>query len=376
MRNAPERVIPLLWKYRARLNSNDLRIRAVKTWLAGEKSQEDVAMLFHIGVATFRRWTTSYRQSGSVAPKRADHSNHPKKLNEEALQFLRGLLDVGCDATDGEPADRLWEEKGILVSRQTVNRAVNRMGYTRKKKTFIATERTSERVKRLREEYASAMTGVDPERAFFIDETGTTVEMSRDYARSPEGQRVQEGKPRNYGDVITVIGALNLQGLPAVMTIRGATTKEVFQAYVEKVLVPELKPGDQVVMDNLAAHKDRRVREMIEATGARIIFLPPYSPEWNPIELAWSWLKRRLKTAAARTEEGVNNAIAMAMRVIGSEAPRKGSATAAMPLEKLEQRNHPAPLGQTTGVSSGGFGPPTGETEAHDVLASGSHRPM
>jgi transposase len=152
--------------------------------------------------------------------------------------------------------------------------------------------------------------------------------------------------------VITVIGALNLQGLPAVMTIRGGTTKEVFRAHVEKVLVPELKPGDQVVMDNLAAHKDRRVRDMIEAAGAKIIFLPPYSPEWNPIELAWSWLKRRLKTAAARTEEGVNNAIAMAMRVIGSEAPRKGSATAATPLEKLEQRNdsasdggeHPVPV--------------------------------
>ena len=302
--------------------SNDLRIRAVKTWLAGEKSQEDVAMLFDIGVATLRRWTTSYRKSGTVAPKRADHSNHPKKLNEEALQFLRGLLDVGCDATDEELADRLREEKGVHVSRQTVNRAVNRMGYTRKKKTFIATERTSERVKRLREEYAAAMATVDPERAFFIDETGTTVEMSRDYARSPEGQRVQEGKPRNYGDVITVIGALNLQGLPAVMTIRGGTTKEVFQAYVEKVLVPELKHGDQVVMDNLAARRDRKVREMIEATGARIIFLPPYSPEWNPIELAWSWLKRWLKTAAARTEEGVNNAIAMAMRIIGSEAPR------------------------------------------------------
>lgn len=117
--------------------SNDLRIRAVKTWLAGEKSQEDVAMLFHIGVATLRRWTTSYRKSGTVAPKRADHSNHPKKLNEEALQFLRGLLDVGCDATDEELADRLREEKGVHVSRQTVNRAVNRMGYTRKKRRSL-----------------------------------------------------------------------------------------------------------------------------------------------------------------------------------------------------------------------------------------------
>ena len=164
------------------------------------------------------------------------------------------------------------------------------------------------------------MATIDPERAYFIDETGTTVEMARDYARSPQGQRVQEGKPRNYGDVITIIGALSLQGLPAVMTIRGATTKEVFRAYVENVLAPELEPGDQAAMDNLAAHKDRKVRELIEEKGAKVIFLPPYSPEWNPIELAWSWLKRWLKTAAARTEEGVNNA--MAMRVLGPDLPR------------------------------------------------------
>ena len=117
--------------------SNDLRIRAVKTGLAGEKTQEDVATTFHIDVSTLRRWTTSYRQTGSVAPKRADDSMHPRKLNEEALQFLRGLLDVGCDATDEELADRLREEKGIHVSRQTVNRAVNRMGYTRKKRLSL-----------------------------------------------------------------------------------------------------------------------------------------------------------------------------------------------------------------------------------------------
>lgn len=146
--------------------------------------------------------------------------------------------------------------------------------------------------------------------------------MSREYARSPKGKRVQEGKPRNYGDVITVIGALTLAGLQAVMTIRGATTKEVFRAFVAGVLVPELEPGDVVVMDNLAAHKDGKVREMIEAAGARIIFLPPYSPEWNPIELAWAWLKAWLKTAAARKEEGVNNAIAMAMAILGKENPR------------------------------------------------------
>ena len=153
-------------------------------------------------------------------------------------------------------------------------------------------------------------------RAFFIDETGSTVAMARDYARSPRGQRVQDTAPRNYGDVITVIGALTTAGLTALMTLRGGTTKEVFVAYVEQVLVPELTEGDLVVMDNLAAHKDARVRALIEGAGAKVIFLPPYSPDLNPIELAWSWVKWWLKTAAARSEEGVNTALAMAKDLI------------------------------------------------------------
>ena len=114
--------------------SNDLRIRAVKTWLAGGKTREEVAGLFEVGVATLRRWTTSFRQTGDIGPKRADHSDHPGKLTDEGIQFLKDLLDKGCDATDEELADQLLEHRGISVSRQTVNRAVNRLGYTRKKR--------------------------------------------------------------------------------------------------------------------------------------------------------------------------------------------------------------------------------------------------
>ena len=142
-------------------------------------------------------------------------------------------------------------------------------------------------------------------RTFFIDETGSTIAMARDYARAPRGVRVQDHTPRNYGDVITVIGALTTLGLRAMMTVRGGTTKEVFLAYVEEVLAPELSAGDCVIWDNLAAHKDERVREIIAAKGAKLIFLPPYSPDLNPIELAWAWVKGFLKTARARSD-GVN----------------------------------------------------------------------
>lgn len=105
-------------------------------------------------------------------------------------------------------------------------------------------------------------------------------------------------------------------------TYRGGTTKEAFVTYVREVLALELEPGDAVVLDNLAAHKDPRVREIIERAGAKLYFLPPYSPDLNPIELAWSWVKRWLNTARARTEEGINTALAMAMEMIDSATAR------------------------------------------------------
>lgn len=161
-----------------------------------------------------------------------------------------------------------------------------------------------------------------PTRTFFIDETGSTTAMAREYARAPRGMRVHDTAPRNYGDVITVIGALTTEGLTALMTLRGGTTKEVFVAYTEQVLVPELRAGDLVVMDNLAAHKDPRVRALIEAAGAKVISLPPYSPDLNPIELAWAWVKWWLKVAAARTEDAVNLALAMAKSLVTASMAR------------------------------------------------------
>ena len=130
---------------------------------------------------------------------------------------------------------------------------------------------------------------------------------------------MSEAKPRNYGDAITIIGALTAEGLAALMTIRGGTTKYVFAAYTEQVLAPELRPGDLVIMDNLAGHTDERVRNAITDRGAKLIFLPPYSPDLNPIEIAWSWMKRWLKTCACRTEEGINNALAFATDMVGPE---------------------------------------------------------
>lgn len=147
--------------------------------------------------------------------------------------------------------------------------------------------------------------------------------MARDQAWAPKGERVEDMIPRNRGAVTTMIGALTTRGLTAVMTIEGGTDAEVFLAYLRDVLLPELNPGDIVLLDNLGAHKDSRARDLVQSVGARLWFTPPYSPDLNPIELAWSKLKAFLRTARARTVEGLNNAIAMARELI---TPKDASA--------------------------------------------------
>ena len=142
---------------------------------------------------------------------------------------------------------------------------------------------------------------LDPDRLVFIDETGASTKMARLYGRAPRGQRLRAGVPHGHWKTTTFVGALRLTGMTAPMVLDGPMTGTWFLAYVEQVLVPTLKPGDIVILDNLPLHKGVAVREAIEQAGARLEFLPPYSPDFNPIENAFAKLKALLRRAAART---------------------------------------------------------------------------
>jgi transposase len=133
--------------------------------------------------------------------------------------------------------------------------------------------------------------------------------MTRRYGRAASGQRVHDAVPKNFGRNITILGALSWHGLGAVMTVDGATDADVFRAYVSQVLAPTLRPGDIVVMDNLSAHKVSGIDTAIAAAGATLIYLPPYSPDWSPIEPCWSALKTRLRGMKARTREALEHAL-------------------------------------------------------------------
>jgi transposase len=150
----------------------------------------------------------------------------------------------------------------------------------------------------------------------FVDESGVNLALTRLYGRASAGERALGSVPQNYGSNVTLLGALGVTGLTALMTIDGATDGEVFLAFVEQVLCPTLDPGDIVVMDNLSAHKVAGVRPAIEGRGAQLLYLPPYSPDLSPIEQCWSKLKAGLRRIGARTREALETALQQVLETV------------------------------------------------------------
>lgn len=166
-----------------------------------------------------------------------------------------------------------------------------------KKKTCRASEANEEE----RAEFRDLASGLAAEELIFVDETGINVDLGRTYGRSPVGEPIMESRPVNTPQNLSVIGALGARGLLTSLCVEGAVDGECFAQFVEEMLVPELEPGQIVLMDNVAVHKSDRVQKALERAGAVLIFLPPYSPDLNPIEECWSKIKAGLRAVAART---------------------------------------------------------------------------
>jgi transposase len=159
---------------------------------------------------------------------------------------------------------------------------------------------------------------LDHRRLRFIDEAGANLAMTRLRGRAPRGERVHESVPRNYGPQTSLIGTLSVTGVEAVMTLEGAVDTSAFNAYVEHLLRPTIKPGDVLVLDNLTAHHASRIEEVAAECGAEVIWLSPYSPDFSPIELMWSKIKTALRAAKARTREELERAFKAALELITS----------------------------------------------------------
>lgn len=175
-----------------------------------------------------------------------------------------------------------------------------------------ASERREEERIRWREQ----MKEVDASRLVVVDESGSHIALTPLYARSPKGKRVHGSVPRNRGKNTTLLASLSLQGIGACMIIEGSVNAVAFEVYVEQILAPTLSAGQIVVLDNLSVHKGARVRQLIEARGCQLLFLPAYSPDYSPIEETFSKVKAFLRRVGARTHEALQEAIGQALQTV------------------------------------------------------------
>ena len=213
-------------------------------------------------------------------------------------------------------AQRLEAQTGVQVSGSTISRTLSKLSITRKK-SLKASEVYSQAKQQQRRDYWQSIRDIAAEDLVFLDETGVNLAMVLLYARAPRGQRAYAQQPKGRGKNLSIIGAMSLKaGFLEGLSFTGGTTGDVFLWFIETLLSPVLWPGAVVVMDNLPAHKVDGVCQAIEAVGARLLYLSPYSPDFNPIENLWSKLKGHLRAVAARTPEALHEAISQGLRLI------------------------------------------------------------
>jgi transposase len=182
----------------------------------------------------------------------------------------------------------------------------------------VATERDEHK----RSAFRERLKGVDPKRLLFVDESSTNVALTPRYGRAPKGERARGRAPRNWGKNVTLISSIGSEGMGPSMSIEGPSDTDSFGIYVREILAPNLKAGQIVVMDNLSVHKGKWVRELIERRGCQLWFLPPYSPDFDPIEEAFSKVKALLRRAQARVLEALFEATEEALLAISAQDAR------------------------------------------------------
>jgi transposase len=293
--------------------SNDLRKRILDAIDNREGSRRKLAARFAVNTATITRLLKLRRETGSIEPRPHGGGVEPT-LDHEALGRLRKLVEETPDAT----LEALKQKMGVSGSRMIICRALRKLGLPLKKKSPHASERDTPEVQEERREFGEAVEPIEPRRLVFVDETGVTTAMTPAYGRAPRGERVEASAPASW-ESVTMIAAIGLGGVRAPMAFEGALNAATFLAYVEQVLVPALRRGDVVIFDNLSSHLSPAVSEAIGRAGASVLPLPPYSPDFNPIEEMFSKFKAFLRRVGARAKEHLYDAIGDGLREVTPE---------------------------------------------------------
>nr|WP_225170096.1 IS630 family transposase [Ensifer sp. IC4062] len=287
--------------------SRDLRERVSRFVDAGH-SRHAAATHFGVSVSFVVRLIEVWRRTGRLDPKPGGGRRHAKL--EPHRSFLLRRIGEKDDITMPELSAEL-AAKGTHVDPASISRWFIRNGY-RFKKTLLASEQDRPDIRQARQAW---MTGrqprmrLEPHRLVFIDETGTTTKMTRLRGRCLRGRRLKSKAPFGHWKTQTFIAGLRCDGLTAPFVVDRPMNRRIFETYVETQLAPTLRHGDVVILDNLAAHKSQKVEQMVRAKGAWLLFLPPYSPDLNPIEMAFAKLKAHLRAKAVRSIDALWKAI-------------------------------------------------------------------
>jgi transposase len=282
-----------------RAYSPDLRERILADCDGGLTTRA-AATKYRVSESFIRKLKQQRRQTGAIAPRPPGRKRPPDWLAHA------DRIRAGCRDQPDATLEELRRALGLPFSAATLCRALKALRLTLKKKLLRAAEAARPDVLARRVAWLAERLGIAIGRLVFLDETWAKTNMARARGRSPAGERLVAAVPYGRWKTTTFLAALRCDGLTAPLVIDGAVNGPLFLAYVRQELGPALRPGDVVVMDNLAAHKVAGVREAIEAAGASVAYLPPYSPDLNPIELAFAKLKARLRSAAERTAEGLS----------------------------------------------------------------------
>ena len=293
--------------------SLDLRERIAAAIDHQEGSIREIARLFRVSTSFIVRLLQRRRATARLDPQ-PHGGGVPPALGPDDLERLAALSREDPDAT----LEQLKQRGGFHCSLKTLWYALDRLGLTRKKKSPHADQRDRRDVQKKRGCFRREVKQIEVKRLVFVDETGVTTAMTPTYARAPRGERAVDTAPGKW-ESVTVIAALGLDGVRAPMAFPGATDTAAFQTYVEQVLVPELHPGDVVVLDNIKPHLAPSVVAAIERAGASEMPLPPYSPDYTPIEEMFSKVKQFLRRAAARTKTDLYDAIGEVLKEVTPE---------------------------------------------------------
>lgn len=285
--------------------SNDFRTKIVEAVEQGSSCRQ-VAKQFRVSPSCVIKLMQRFRATGDVAPAQFGGFKRSPLLEHE--QAIRDWLEETPDLTIAELGARL-AELGTKTSPAAICRYLQKLELTRKKKTMRASEQSRDDVAKARNDWRGKQSKMRPEQLIFIDETWTSTNMAPRYGRTAKGKRVEGVAPHGHWLTTTFLAALRHDRIDAPCVFNGPINGACFRAWTEQALAPTLKPGDLVIMDNLSSHKVAGVREAIESRGATVHYLPPYSPDMNPIEQVFAKLKHFLRKTGARTVETLHNAI-------------------------------------------------------------------